>query len=65
MSKINAEWHKAHKMPKHPTDEERAQWHIEHMKHCACRQPTPAIQRLIDEYRAKQDKMGQDTSSKT
>lgn len=36
-SKINAIWHKAHPMPKNPAVEERIQWHLEHRKHCACR----------------------------
>lgn len=61
MNEINAEWHKAHKMPIRPTDEERAKWHIEHAKHCACRQPTPAIQKLIDDYKAKQMEDQHDT----
>lgn len=42
-SKLNAEWHRAHKMPKNPTLEERVQWHAEHAKNCACRKPTGAI----------------------
>ena len=39
-SKLNADWHKTHKMPKNPTLEERIQWHAEHIKHCKCRKPT-------------------------
>jgi len=35
--KINASWHKANRMPKNPTIEQRIQWHIEHAKHCVCR----------------------------
>ena len=41
MQKLNAEWHKAHKMPKNPTIQQRLAWHIEHAKHCGCR-PIPA-----------------------
>lgn len=37
MSKINAAWHTAHKMPKNPSLDERVQWHLEHAKHCQCR----------------------------
>jgi hypothetical protein len=40
-SKINAEWHQAHKMPKNPTPAERLEWHVAHAKACACR-PMPA-----------------------
>ena len=36
-SKINKEWHLAHKMPKNPTIEQRIEWHLEHAKHCECR----------------------------
>jgi len=34
---INKEWHQSHRMPKNPTIEQRIQWHLEHAKHCACR----------------------------
>ena len=36
--KLNAEWHKQHRMPKNPTEEQRIVWHIEHAKHCGCRE---------------------------
>ena len=36
-SKINKEWHLAHKMPKNPNIEQRIEWHLEHAKHCECR----------------------------
>lgn len=36
-SKINAEWHSKHKMPKNPSFEERAKWHLEHAQVCGCR----------------------------
>ena len=39
--KINAEWHKVHKMPKNPSQDERIEWHIEHAKQCQC-WPIPA-----------------------
>lgn len=47
---INKEWHLAHKMPKNPTEEQRAKWHKEHAKHCECRAVSPKIQELIDKY---------------
>jgi len=34
---INREWHSKNKMPKNPTFEQRAKWHIEHTKNCRCR----------------------------
>lgn len=35
--KINETWHKKHPMPKNPTIDQRIEWHIEHAKHCNCR----------------------------
>lgn len=40
-SKLNREWHLAHKMPKNATLEQRVEWHMEHLKHCACRTDLP------------------------
>jgi len=40
ISKLNKEWHLAHRMPENATMEERIAWHLEHSKHCACR-PIP------------------------
>jgi hypothetical protein len=34
---INREWHLANLMPKNATIEQRIQWHLEHAKHCGCR----------------------------
>ncbi|MEP7254948.1 MAG: hypothetical protein ABI666_04180 [Ferruginibacter sp.] len=36
--KLNKEWHQAHRMPKNATQEQRIAWHMEHGKHCACRE---------------------------
>ncbi len=36
--KLNADWHAKNKMPERPTLEERLKWHLEHAKHCACRE---------------------------
>ena len=37
-SKLNKAWHEAHRMPEHPNIDERIAWHIEHQKHCKCRE---------------------------
>jgi hypothetical protein len=37
MTKINAEWHSKHKMPKNPSLDQRLKWHIEHARQCGCR----------------------------
>ncbi|MGE0159277.1 MAG: hypothetical protein AB7T31_07670 [Gemmatimonadales bacterium] len=36
-SKINAEWHRAHRMPKNPTPKQRLEWHLAHARACSCR----------------------------
>jgi len=36
--KLNADWHAKNKMPERPTLAERIKWHLEHAKHCACRE---------------------------
>jgi hypothetical protein len=46
--KINAEWHKKHRMPKSPTLEERLEWHREHSRHCACREMPPSLAMLLE-----------------
>lgn len=38
---LNAAWHRAHVMPKHPTQAQRLAWHLAHAEHCGCR-PMPA-----------------------
>lgn len=49
MGKINAEWHRAHKMPKNPTRAQRIAWHREHAAHCSCRAMPDSIRRMIEE----------------
>ena len=39
--KINRQWHAEHKMPGHPSFEERMHWHLQHAANCGCR-PMPA-----------------------
>lgn len=39
--KINKEWHLAHRMPANATDDQRIEWHVEHLKHCHCRTDLP------------------------
>lgn len=49
VSKLNAEWHNAHRMPKNPKEAERLAWHIEHAKHCACRPIPPKLARRLED----------------
>ncbi len=41
MGRINAEWHKANRMPARATLDERVAWHLAHLKACACRTDLP------------------------
>ena len=38
MGKINAEWHRAHPMPKNATLDQRIEWHLAHARACGCRE---------------------------
>jgi hypothetical protein len=53
--KLNKVWHLAHPMPKHPTIEQRIEWHIEHLKHCSCRTDLPAG--LVEEMKKRKIKI--------
>jgi hypothetical protein len=48
IARLNAEWHRAHPMPKNATEFQRVQWHRAHEKFCACRPMPPRIRKLID-----------------
>ncbi|MEQ9378218.1 MAG: hypothetical protein RIG68_23710 [Imperialibacter sp.] len=48
--KLNKQWHLANPMPTKPTFEQRAAWHLEHIKNCPCR-GLPA--RLAEEMKRK------------
>lgn len=50
MGKINAEWHRAHIMPRNATDAQRAAWHYDHAQQCGCRAVTPSIAALLQAH---------------
>lgn len=50
MSRLNAEWHKANKMQKNPTLDQRVQWHLEHAKNCQCR---PLHGKILEEIKKR------------
>jgi hypothetical protein len=41
--KLNAAWHKSHRMPKNPTPEQRLEWHLAHAQACGCRPVPPSL----------------------
>jgi hypothetical protein len=41
LPRLNADWHRAHRMPKNPSLAQRIAWHEEHSRVCGCR-PMPA-----------------------
>jgi hypothetical protein len=52
-TRINREWHEKNRMPKKPTEEQRAKWHIEHAKHCQCRKMSEKEMALVKKYGKK------------
>jgi hypothetical protein len=38
---INAAWHKANRMPKNATLDQRVAWHEAHLRECGCRKDLP------------------------
>jgi hypothetical protein len=52
--KINAAWHKAHRMPANANMEQRIQWHVEHARECGCRE---VPEKLMDEIKRRKIKM--------
>jgi hypothetical protein len=42
MSKINAAWHRTHRMPARATLDQRVAWHLAHLEACGCRTELPA-----------------------
>ncbi len=38
MSRINADWHTKHPMPKNASMDERIRWHVAHARTCGCRE---------------------------
>ena len=50
---INAEWHRAHLMPKKASPKQKLRWHLQHQKHCGCRKLTEAQRRKLVEAARK------------
>jgi hypothetical protein len=50
---INATWHKANRMPKNPTADQRIHWHLEHTRECGCRPIPPKLRKEIERRRMK------------
>ena len=44
---MNKEWHEKNRMPKNPTLEQRIAWHVEHQKHCNCREMPESIKTAL------------------
>jgi putative ABC transport system ATP-binding protein len=45
--RMDRPWHKAHRMPKRATPQQRLEWHITHAKACGCRKLTTSILREL------------------
>jgi hypothetical protein len=51
--KLNAAWHKKNKMPKNPSNNERIEWHLEHIRHCTCRPMSEKLKEEVKKYNLK------------
>ncbi|WP_181954732.1 hypothetical protein [Chitinophaga lutea] len=51
--KLNKEWHQAHRMPVNATLDQRVAWHLEHARHCACREMPEKIKAEIRKRKLK------------
>ena len=40
-------WHKAHRMPKNATPDQRIAWHLAHAQNCACREIPAGVRSLM------------------
>ncbi|MCB2412491.1 hypothetical protein LGT39_06460 [Demequina sp. TTPB684] len=52
MGAINREWHEAHRMPQKATDDQRGEWHSQHVEECGCRTPSAKERELIERWRS-------------
>jgi len=53
ISKLNKEWHLAHRMPANANLDQRIKWHLEHSKHCGCRPIPDKIKAGIKKRKAR------------
>ena len=44
---FNKEWHLANRMPKNASLAQRVEWHINHARHCGCREIPESIKKEI------------------
>lgn len=54
---INAAWHKANRMPRNATLDQRIAWHEAHLKNCACR-PAAGARAMLKKLRAEKKRRG-------
>jgi len=52
LPRLNAEWHREHRMPPRPTKAQRIAWHAEHSLNCACRTMPPALRSEVEVWLA-------------
>jgi hypothetical protein len=45
--KLNATWHRTHRMPARATMAQRIRWHLAHAKHCGCRPIPTTVQAAL------------------
>jgi len=55
VGKMNAEWHRANRMPARATLDQRVSWHLSHLKACGCRTDLP--QTIVAELKSRRIKL--------
>lgn len=49
---MNSAWHKANRMPKNASVDEKVDWHRDHALNCGCRRMPEAIRKILEERAA-------------
>jgi hypothetical protein len=47
--KINEQWHKAHRLPRNASFEQRLEWHRDHARECGCRKSPENIRLELEQ----------------
>lgn len=59
MGRTDAEWHRAHRMPRNATMAQRVAWHREHAENCNCREMPAGIRKLVEAETGKAQAAGE------
>jgi hypothetical protein len=46
---LDAVWHRANRMPRNATVEQRIDWHVAHARVCGCREMPASVRKMCEE----------------